>query len=134
MKRFITTLALIAIAAVPLASFAAQDESQRQVTQRLLEQKAQLAAIEKAQGAERDKLMQAHMKMMQDTMGKMQAMKPREGMTPQDQKDWMAEHRKLMEQMMVQMMTEHMIFDKGNSDAGNAKEVICGPAGKAHMK
>lgn len=113
MKRLITTLALIALAAVPLATFAAQDESQRQVTQRLQEQKAQLAAIEKAKGAERDKLMQAHMKMMQDTMGKMQAMKPREGMTPQQQMEWMAEHQKLMDQMMGQMMSEHMILMQG---------------------
>jgi leucyl aminopeptidase (aminopeptidase T) len=113
MKRIITTLALMAFAAVPLATFAAQDESQRQVTQRLQEQKQQLAAIEKAQGAERDKLMQAHMKMMQETMGKMQAMKPREGMTPQEQKEWMAEHQKLMDQMMGQMMTEHMILMQG---------------------
>lgn len=113
MKRFITTLALIAFAAVPLATFAAQDESQRQVTQRLQEQKKQLAAIEKAQGAERDKLMQAHMKMMQDTMGKMQAMKPREGMTPTEQKEWMTEHQKLMDEMMGQMMTEHMLLMKG---------------------
>ena len=113
MKQLITTLALVAFAALPLATFAAQDESQRQMTQRLLEQKAQLAGIEKAQGAERDKLMQAHMTMMQDTMGKMQAMKPREGMTPQEQKDWIAEHQKLMDQMMGQMMTEHMILMKG---------------------
>jgi Ni/Co efflux regulator RcnB len=113
MKRLITTLALIAFAAVPLATSAAQDESQRQMTQRLMEQKQQLAAIEKAQGAERDKLMQAHMKMMQETMGKMQSMKPREGMTSQEQKDWITEHQKLMDQMMDQMMTEHMILMKG---------------------
>ena len=112
MKNLIATVALIAIAAFPLVTFAAQDEMQRQITQRLQEQKKQPAAIEKAQGAERDKLMQAHMKMMQETMGKMQAMKPREGMTPQEQKDWMAEHQKLMDQMMGQMMTEHMILMK----------------------
>jgi Flp pilus assembly protein TadB len=107
MKYFVATAALIVFAAIPLATFAAQDEAQRQITQRLQEQKLKLAAAEKAQGAERDKLMQEHMKMMQETMGKMQAMKPREGMTPQEQKEWMAEHQKLMEQMMGQMMTEH---------------------------
>jgi len=122
MKRLITTLALIAFAAIPLATFAGQDESQRQVTQRLQEQKMQLAAIEKAQGAERDKLMQAHMKMTQETMGKMQAMKPREGMTPQEQKEWMTEHQKLMEEMMGQMMTEHMILMKGMPMQGMPKK------------
>lgn len=113
MKRFITTAALIAFATVPLSSLAGQDEGQRLITQRLQEQKLKLAAAEKAQGAERDKLMQAHMKMMQDTMGKMQAMKPREGMTPTEQKEWMTEHQKLMDEMMGQMMTEHMLLMKG---------------------
>jgi uncharacterized protein YicC (UPF0701 family) len=101
---------LIALAIAPLASLAAQDEAQRQITQRLQEQKQQLAAASKAQGAERDKLLQAHMKMMQETMGKMQAMKPREGMTQQEQKEWMEEHQKLMQQMMGQMMDEHHVM------------------------
>lgn len=113
MKRLIAAVALIAFAAVPFAAYAGQDEAQRQITQRLQEQKLKLAAAEKAKGAERDKLMQEHMKMMQDTMGKMQAMKPRDNMTPQEQKEWMAEHQKLMEEMMGQMMTEHMILMKG---------------------
>jgi len=113
MKHLIATMALIAFAAVPLAAFAAQDEAQRQITQRLQEQKQKLAAAEKAQGAERDKHMQEHMKMMQETMGKMQAMKPRDGMTPQEQKDWMAEHQKLMDEMMGQMMAEHHMMMQG---------------------
>ena len=110
MKHLIATMALIAFAAVPLAAFAGQDEGQRQITQRLAQQKLQLAAVEKAQGAERDKLMQEHMAMMQETMGKMQTMKPREGMTPKEQKEWMDEHQKLMDQMMGQMMTEHHLM------------------------
>ena len=118
MKHLIATVALIVIAAVPLAAFAGQDEAQRQVTQRLQEQKVKLAAAEKAQGAERDKLMQEHMKMMQETMSKMQAMKPRDGMTPKEQKEWMDEHQKLMEQMMGQMMTEHHMMMQGMPMAG----------------
>jgi uncharacterized phage-associated protein len=118
MKHFIATAALIALAAVPLATFAAQDEAQRQITQRLQQQQLQLAAAEKAQGAERDKLMQEHMKMMQETMGKMQAMKPRDNMTPQEQKEWMAEHQKLMEQMMGQMMAEHHMMMQGMMGQG----------------
>jgi ABC-type transporter MlaC component len=113
MKHLIATVMLIAFAAVPFAAFAGQDEAQRQITQRLQEQKLKLVAAEKAQGAERDKLMQEHMKMMQETMGKMQAMKPREGMTPKDQQEWMAEHQKLMEQMLGQMMTEHHMMMQG---------------------
>ena len=118
MKHLIATAALMALAAVPLAAFAGQDEAQRQITQRLQEQKLKLAAAEKAQGAERDKLMQEHMKMMQDTMGRMQAMKPREGMAPKEQKEWMDEHQKLMEQMMGQMMTEHHMMMQGTMGKG----------------
>ena len=113
MKHLIAIVALIAFAAVPLATFAAQDDAQRQITQRLQEQKLKLAAAEKAQGAERDKLMQEHMKMMQETMGRMQAMKPRDNMTTQEQKEWMAEHQKLMDQMMGQMMAEQHLMMQG---------------------
>jgi hypothetical protein len=113
MKRMIATAALLAFTALPLTMFAGQDEGQRQMTQRLMEQKQQLAAVEKAQGAERDKLMQEHMKMMQETMGKMQAMKPRDGMSPQEQKEWIAEHQKLMDEMMGQMMQEHHMLMQG---------------------
>jgi len=113
MKRIIATAALLAFVTLPLAALAAQDEVQRQITQRLMEQKQLLAAAEKAQGAERDKLMQEHMKMMQGTMGKMQAMKPRDGMSPQEQKEWIAEHQKLMDEMMGQMMQEHHMLMQG---------------------
>jgi len=118
MKHLIATAALIAFAAIPIASFAAQDESQRQITQRLQQQQVQLAAAQKAQGAERDRLMQEHMKMMQETMGKMEAMKPRDNMTPQEQKEWMTEHQKLMDQMMGQMMAEHHLLMQGMSMQG----------------
>ena len=117
-KRLIAILALVAAATVPLSSLAAQDEAQRQITQRLQEQKLKLAAAESAQGPERDKLMQEHMKMMQETMDRMQAMKPRDGMTMQEQKEWMAEHQKLMEQMMGQMMTEHHMMMQGMMGKG----------------
>lgn len=70
MKRLIVTLAVMAFAAAPYATFAAQDETQRQITQRLQEQKLKLVAAEKAQGAERDKLMQEHHMMMQRMPGK----------------------------------------------------------------
>ena len=113
MKRLLATVTAIAIAAAPLVALAGQDEAQRQITQSLQAQKLKLAAAERAQGAERDKLMQEHMKMMQATMGKMQAMKPRDGMTPIEQKEWMDEHQKLMQQMMDQMMTEHHMMMQG---------------------
>lgn len=118
MKHLTAIVTLIAFTAFPIATFAAQDESQRQITQRLQQQKVKLAEAEKAQGVERDKLMQEHMKMMQDTMGKMQGMKPRDGMSPQELKDWMAEHQKLMDEMMGQMMAEHHMIMQGKMAPG----------------
>jgi hypothetical protein len=39
-------------------------------------------------------------------------------MTAQEQKEWMDEHQKLMEQMMGQMMTEHHILMQGMMGRG----------------
>ena len=114
MKRLIATAVLLAFAGIPFAAYAGPDEAQRQIVQRLQQQKLQLAAAEKAQGVERDKLMQDHMKMMQETMGKMQSMKPRDGMKPTEQKEWIAEHQKLMDTMMGQMMSEHHMMMAGH--------------------
>ena len=47
---------------------------------------------------------------MQNTMGKMVAMKPGADMTPVQQKEWIAEHQKLMDMMMGQMMDEHHLM------------------------
>lgn len=92
------------------SAFAAQDEAQRQITQRVQQAKQKLQQAEAAKGAERQKLMGEHMKMMQDTMKNMQAMKPKAGMTMQEHEDWINEHQKLMDQMMDQMMGEHHLL------------------------
>ena len=55
------------------------------------------------------------MKMMQEAMDKMQAIKPKAGMTMQEHEDWINEHEKLMDQVMGQMMEEHhMIISSGD--------------------
>jgi ABC-type transporter MlaC component len=113
MKRILIAIATLALIGLPLASLAGPDEAQRQMIQRIQEQKQKLNAAKAAQGAERQKLMAEHMKMMQETMGRMQAMKPRAGMSPKEKDEWMAEHQKLMEQMMGQMMEEHHMMMQG---------------------
>lgn len=113
MKRILIAIATTAVIGLPLASLAGPDEAQRQMIQRIQEQKHKLAAAEGSQGAERRKLMVEHMKMMQETMGKMQAMKPRADMSLQEKDEWIAEHQKLMAQMMEQMMTEHHMLMQG---------------------
>jgi hypothetical protein len=84
------------------------------MTQRVLQSKQMLQQAETAKGAQRQKLMSNHMKMMQEIMGKMQAMKPRAGMTMQEHEGWVNEHQKLMDDMMGQMMEEQqMMMDTG---------------------
>lgn len=113
MKRIIIAIATSALLGLPLVSQAGPDEAQRQMIQRVVEQKQKLAAAQAAKGAERQKLMTEHMKMMQETMGKMQSMKPRAGISPKEKDEWMAEHQKLMDHMMGQMMDEHHMMMQG---------------------
>ena len=114
MKKFAIGTLMVALLSVPLLASAAPDENQRMATQQLMQSKQKLAAAQAAQGAERMKLMAEHMTMMQKTMTQMVAMKPRDNMTPQEQKDWMGEHQKLMDSLMGQMMDEHHLMMQAN--------------------
>jgi biopolymer transport protein ExbB/TolQ len=88
-------------------AFAAPDASQQMLLKRIQESKLKLQAAEAAQSTDRQKLMEQHMKMMEETMGTMRNMTPRKGMTMQEHEEWMSEHQKLMQQIMEQMMDEH---------------------------
>ena len=108
-KLLIAILAGLAVA-LPLTAMSAPDEAQKQLIQRTQDAKKKLAAAQAAQGPERQKMMQEHMKMMQDMMAQMQRAKPRDGMSPQQMKEWIDEHLALMQQMMGQMMDEHHLM------------------------
>lgn len=108
MKRRTAAVAILAAAlAAPLVGNTAPDETQKQWIQRTQEAKKKLAAAEAAKGAERQKMLQEHMKMMDGLMTQMQTAEPRAGMPPGQMREWMDEHMKLMREMMGQMMTEH---------------------------
>lgn len=113
MKRILIAIAISTLIGLPLVSYAAADAAQRDLIQRMQVQKQKLNAAQAAQGAERQKLMAEHMKMMDETMGKMQAMKPRADMSAKEKDEWMAEHQKLMGEMMGQMMEEHHLVMQG---------------------
>ena len=113
MKRILIAIAIFTLMGLPLVSHAAADAAQRDLIQRMQAQKQKLNAAQAAQGAERQKLMAEHMKMMDETMGKMQTMKLRADMSPKEKDEWMAEHQKLMAQMMGQMMDEHHMVMQG---------------------
>jgi hypothetical protein len=107
MKKFFTAALLGLSIAMPLVAVGAPDETQRMLIQQTQEAKQKLAAAQAATGAERQKLMQEHMKLMDQLGTQMQAAKPRQGMSAQELRDWIDEHIKLMNQIMGQMMEEH---------------------------
>lgn len=108
--KMIATLAVCSISFLSVSAMAAQEEFLRQMTQNVMQAKQKLKAAEAAKGAERNKLMGEHMKMMHDNMGKMQVMKPKSGMSMQEHEEWISEHQKLMDEMMSQMMDEHHLL------------------------
>jgi hypothetical protein len=115
MKDLFAVLIAGVFLALPLAGVAAPDESQKALIQKAQDAKKKLAAAQAASGAERQKMMQEHMKMMQTMMAQMQKAKPGAGMSPEQNREWIDEHLKLMRGMMSQMMGEHhmMMQDGG---------------------
>ncbi len=120
-RVFVAVVAGIALV-LPLAAMAAPDEAQRAIIQKAQEAKQKLAGAEAASGADRQKMMQEHMKMMQDMMTQMQKAKPGAGMSPEQMRDWIDEHLKLMNEMMGQMMAEHHMMMQGMSMPGMGKK------------
>ena len=119
-KKMIAAIAVCSIGLFSLSAIAAPDEAQRQMTDRVMKAKQKLQQAEAATGAERQKLMDEHMKMMNETMGKMQAVKPKAGMSMQKHEEWITQHQKLMEDMMGQMMEEHhMLMKMGGMSTGS---------------
>jgi Flp pilus assembly protein TadB len=118
MNKFIVAMLAALAFAVPFSGIAAPDETQKQIIQRTQEAKKKLASAQAAHGAERHKMMQDHMKLMQETMAHMQKAKPGGGMTPDQMREWMDEHMKLMQQLMGQMMDEHHMMMQGMPGMG----------------
>jgi len=108
--KMIATIAVCSIGFLSVPAVAGQDESQRAMTQRVMQAKQKLQQAEAAKGSERQKLMAEHMKMMKETIGKMRAMKPKAGMSMQEHEEWINQHQKLMDDMMDQMMGEHHLM------------------------
>lgn len=120
-KLFIAALAAVALA-LPMAGMAGPDENQRFMIQKVQKAKQDLAAAQAATGAERQKMMEAHMKMMDEIMAQMQKAKPGAGMTTEQMREWIDEHMKLMNEMMGQMMAEHHMMMQGMEMQGMGKK------------
>ena len=118
MRKLLAAMMTGLLFTLPLAGLAAPDETQKALIQKAQEAKKKLAAAQAAAGAERQKMMQEHMTMMQDMMAQMQKAKPRAGMSPEQMREWIDEHLKLMNEMMGQMMGEHHMMMQGSGKQG----------------
>lgn len=90
-------------------AIAGPDSFQIQIIQKLQQTKQKLAQAKAAQGAEQQKLLGEHMQMLHENMAACREMKPKAGMTEKERDEWFAEHQKIMDDMMVQMMEEHKV-------------------------
>ena len=70
MRKLLAVLIAGLAIALPLTGMAGPDASQQALIQKAQDAKKKLAAAQAATGAERQKMMQEHMKMMQDMMAK----------------------------------------------------------------
>jgi hypothetical protein len=80
----------------------------RAVEDALLRQQHSLAAIGRSGDVlEQQRLWQAHLQTMAETLQQVQLLRPGGRMSLEQLRDWMAEHQRLMERLMTQMMQEH---------------------------
>ena len=113
MKRILMAALTGLALAMPRVAFTAPDEAQKVLILRAQEAKQKLAAAQAAWGRERQRLIQEHLNLMQDVVMRMRTAKPPDGLTPQQMREWIDEHLKLMDLMTGQMMDEHHLMLQG---------------------
>jgi hypothetical protein len=111
-RILVATLGAFALA-FALPGLAGPDGTQQALIQKTQQAKKELAAAQAASGSDRQKMMETHMKMMSDIITQMQKAKPGTNMTPEQMREWIDEHIKLMNEMMGQMMDEHHMMMQG---------------------
>jgi len=112
MIRNMALLVSLAFIGTPLPGWTAPDEVQRQILQYFIDSQKKLAQAEKAEGEERYVLIGEHMQAMRRALEQMRAAKPRPGMSPEEQSEWIAEHQRLMDQLMDQLMVQYGLMMK----------------------
>ena len=110
MRARYAVMCLWALALSAGSAQAGPDESMRVAQRMAAAAKQKLVAAQSARSAERSRLMAEHMKMMDEVMVRMIAIKPVPGMTMQEHEQWIAEHQALMQQVMEQMAGEQQLL------------------------
>lgn len=110
MMNTIVTTALIACLGFASASvMAGRDAFQEKLIQNVQLTKQKLEEAKASKGAEQQKLLSEHAQMLHDNMVACREMKPKAGMTETERDEWFAEHQKIMDALMGQMMEEHKV-------------------------
>ena len=110
-KSIINTL--ISTAFIASLSFSATgamtgpDSMQQDLIRKVQASQQKLKQAQATKGAEQQKLMGEHMQMLHEDMKACREMKPKAGITESERDAWFAEHQKIMDDMMSQMMDEH---------------------------
>lgn len=110
--KMIAIVAVSCIGFLSAPAFAGQDSAQRDITQRVIQAKQKLQQAEAAKGAEHKKLLGEHMQMMKEDMDKCRTMQPKAGLSGKEREEWFIEHRKIMQEIMDQMMQENQMMQK----------------------
>lgn len=108
-NTLITTAFIASLGFAATTVMAGRDFFQEQLIQNMQVTKQKLKQAEAAKGAEQQKLLGEHMRMLHDNMNACRQMKPKAGMTEKERDEWFAEHQKIMDDMMSQMMEEHKV-------------------------
>lgn len=113
-KTIINTLmAAVFSASLGFASssaIAGRDFFQEQLIQNLQQSKQKLEKAKLARGIQQQNLINEHSKMLHENMEMCRSMKPKASMTEQERNEWYAEHQKIMDLMMVQMMEKEKVM------------------------
>ena len=108
-NTLITTAFIASLGFASTSAMAGRDFFQEQLIQNMQVTKQKLEKAKAAKGAEQQKLMGEHMQMLHENMAACREMKPKASMTEKERDEWFAEHQKIMDDMMSQMMEEHKV-------------------------
>ncbi|MBC7787217.1 MAG: hypothetical protein H7Z18_07185 [Methylophilaceae bacterium] len=106
-NTLITTAFIASLSLSATGAMAGQDSMQQDLMRKVQASQQKLKQAQAANGTEQQKLMGEHMQMLHEDMKACREMKPKVGMTESERDAWYAEHQKIMDDMMSQMMEDH---------------------------
>lgn len=109
MNTIVTTALIACLGFASASALAGRDPFQEKLIQNVQVTKQKLEEAKASKGAEQQKLIAEHAQMLHDNMAACREMKPKAGMSEKERDEWFAEHQKIMDSLMAQMMEEHKV-------------------------